>query len=156
VAVPVSATGRLRDAATLLLGTCTPVLVALGAGAAFARTPGSFSRPAAMLAGSLGAAACAGALLVRRPAWPRPARPATAAPAVDLAGTVPAPGTVVTVHTHFTTVGGYVHHDGLLLWAEPDAAELDGGVRHTPGARCTVTRVTTVGDAVRLTVGAAR
>ncbi|XVV09881.1 hypothetical protein ACQP2X_34230 [Actinoplanes sp. CA-131856] len=116
-------------AGALLAGTLLPVAGSLAAGAALAGDgDGGFNVAAGAATGLLLAAV---ALLVLRPRTEE----AEADPEVaEFHGRRPEPGATVRVRAHFGPAGGYVEHDGLLLWATaaPDAGEL------APGTLCRV------------------
>ncbi|SNY69514.1 hypothetical protein [Paractinoplanes atraurantiacus] len=124
------------SAPALLAGTLLPVAGALAAGAALGGDD-DFN-PAAGVAAGLVLAACAVVVLLPRPAAEED--PEVAA----FGGARPEPGATVRVRAHFGPAGGYVEHDGLLLWATP-APGTDG---LAPGALC---RVRTAGGELTVT-----
>ncbi|MFF5077408.1 hypothetical protein ACFY36_10175 [Actinoplanes sp. NPDC000266] len=132
----VSVPPRKKRAGALLAGTLLPVAGALAAGAALAGDD-DFN-PAAGAAAGLVLAAGAVLLLLPRPE-------AEDDPEIaEFHGRRPEPGATVRVRAHFGPAGGYVEHDGLLLWATaaPGAGEL------TPGTLC---RVETAGGELTVT-----
>lgn len=58
------------------------------------------------------------------------------------AGDLPAPSATVRVRTHFGADGGYIEHNGLVLWAT--VAPGHRAVDFTPGTSCVVRAVRTV------------
>ncbi|GAA0460269.1 hypothetical protein Ade02nite_14510 [Paractinoplanes deccanensis] len=124
---------RARAAGALLAGTLLPVAGAIAAGTALAGGR-DFNAVAGLVSGVVLATGAAVLLALHATAEPagEPRDPDVAA----FGGSLPAPGATVRVRAHFGPCGGYVEHDGLLVWAEP-APGTDGDALR-PGALCHV------------------
>lgn len=121
-----------RAAGALLAGTLLPMAGALAAGIALGDD--DFNVAAGVGVGVVLAAGTTVVLCFRTtPA--RAAEPSDPDVAEPL-GALPTSGTTVRVRAHFGPRGGYIEHDGLLLWAEPAPGTDWADLR--PGRLCRV------------------